>query len=105
MNTIEESKRLKNKFLDSISAHRKTALITGAQKISLHVEGTWKTFGHQPKWAGNPSIETNRNINYPKDESLYARRNATCENCKFDMWFMVHEGEIIIHGGTHQCPK
>jgi hypothetical protein len=99
-----ESDRLVRQFLDSIPQERKTRLVKRAEEISASAAVMWNVSGHTVQWD-QPYIETGRNINYPKDESLYARRNAHCTQCGFDMWLLVHDDHTVLKGGAHQCTR
>lgn len=98
-----ESKKLQDEFLSNIPEKRKETLVKRAGKISAHVGNIWKQSGHAPVWTNVAHIDTGRNINYPKDESLYARRDAHCKKCGCDMWLIVHEVKTVIQGGSHRC--
>ena len=101
----EKSEQLRQEFLDGIPEARKENLLSTTERISSSVEEIWGSSGHKPKWTNEAHIDTNRNVNCPDDESLYARRDAHCKDCRFDMWLIVGEGETTIHGGQHKCEK
>ncbi len=105
-NGVAESVRLKNEFLATITTDQKDALLNKCSVQSATAETFWKKFGHTPQWVNAPSIETNRTINYPRDTSVYARRDACCLCCGYDMWLIVESSSVTIHQGQHQCePK
>src|SRR3989344_701999 len=102
---VNRSEMLRERFLGSIPEKRKEAILKKAEVLSPFAEEIWRKFGHKQKWTNEAHIDTNRTVNSPDDESLYARKDAKCEDCGYDMWFIVSEVETLIHGGHHQCEK
>ena len=78
-NGVAKSRQLRQDFLDSIPGFRKEAILNKAEQLFSHTESVWNSFGHKPQWTNQATIDTNRSINLPTDESLYARRDAHCE--------------------------
>jgi len=102
----EESLALQSELLGSISKERKDAVIDVADRIvTSQAEELWKGYGHNIKWINETTIQTNRTVNDPEDRSFYARKDAQCVNCTYNMWITVGSHDVTIHGGMFSCEE